>query len=77
MLLGMNKFFKPKIDKTAVDGTPPQAHAFFTFNLDPGAMVTQNVAWYPLHHAAYSGTKFEVATTNGLGGDAFTRIYII
>ena len=25
----------------------------------------------------YLGTKFEVATSNGLGGDAFTRKYII
>ena len=25
----------------------------------------------------YSGTKFEVATANGLGEDAFTRKYII
>ena len=26
---------------------------------------------------AYSGTKFEVATSNGLGGNAFTRKYSI
>ena len=41
---------------------------FFTFDLDPGVMVTQNVAQYPLHHVAYSDTKFEFATSNGLGG---------
>ena len=28
----------------------------------------------PLHHVPYSATKFEVATSNGLGGDNFTRI---
>ena len=28
---------------------------------------------YPLHHVTYSTTKFEVATSNGLGGDTFTR----
>ena len=38
--------------------------------------VTGNVAQYPLHHVTYSGTKFEVATSNNLGGDAFTRKYI-
>ena len=37
-----------------------------------GVKVTQNVAQYPLHHVAYSGTKFEVASC-GLGGDAFTK----
>ena len=26
-----------------------------------------------LYHVTYSGTKFEVATSNGLGGDTFTR----
>ena len=35
--------------------------------------VTRNVAQYPLHHVTYSPTKFEVATSNGLGGDTFTR----
>ena len=35
--------------------------------------VTQNVAQYPLHHVTYSGTKFEVATSNSLGGATFTR----
>ena len=46
---------------------------YFTFGLDLGAKVTQNVAQYPLHHVTYSPTKFEVATSNGLGGDTFTR----
>ena len=42
-----------------------------TLNL--GVKVTRNVAQYPLHHVTYSTTKFEVATSNGLGGDTFTR----
>ena len=44
-----------------------------TFDLDLGVKVTRNVAQYPLHHVTYSPTKFEVATSNGLGGDTFTR----
>ena len=47
------------------------------YNLDLGVKVTQNVAQYPLHHVTYSATKFEVATFNGLGGDAITSKYII
>ena len=39
--------------------------------------VTRNVAQYPLHHVTYSAIKFEVATSNRLGGDTFTRKYII
>ena len=35
--------------------------------------VTQNVAQYPRHHVTYSATKFEVSTSKGLGGDAFTK----
>ena len=35
--------------------------------------MAQNITQYPLHHVTYSGTKFEVATFNGLGKDAFTR----
>ena len=41
------------------------------------AKVTWNAAQYPLHHVTYARVKFEVATSNGLGGDAFTRKYII
>ena len=44
-----------------------------TFDLDLGVKVTQNVAQYLLHHVTYSTTKFKVATSNGLGGDTFTR----
>ena len=36
------------------------------FDID---LVTQ----YPLHHVTYSAKWFEVATSNGLGGDTFTR----
>ena len=43
------------------------------FDLDLGG----NVAQYPLHHVTYTATKFEVATSNGLGGDTFTKKYII
>ena len=39
------------------------------FDLDLGVKVTQNVAQYPLHHVTYSATKFEVATSNCLGGE--------
>ena len=42
-----------------------------------GVKVTQNVAQYPLHHVTYAHAKFEVAMSNGLGGNAFTRKFII
>ena len=38
-----------------------------------GVKVIGNVAQYPLHQVTYAATKFEVATSNGLGGDTFTR----
>ena len=46
-----------------------------TFNICLLALtkVTRNVAKYPLHHVTYSATKLEVATSNRLGGDTFTR----
>ena len=50
---------------------------YLTFDLDLGVKVTQNVAQYPLHHVTYPATKFEVARCNCLGGDTFTRKYII
>ena len=43
------------------------------FDLDLGVKVTQNVTQYPLHHVIYAPTKFEVATSNGLGEDTITR----
>ena len=45
------------------------------FDLD--LVVTRNVAQYPLHHVTYSATKIEVAKSNRLGGDTFTRKYIL
>ena len=55
---------------------PDHTHLLFlTFDL--GVKATQNVAQYPLHHVNYSDTKFEVATSNNVGGDIFTRKYII
>ena len=47
------------------------------FDIDLGVKVTQDVAQYPLHHVTYSDTKFEVATSNSLGGNAFTSKYTI
>ena len=38
--------------------------SFFTFELDLGDMVTQNVAKYPPHHVTHGPGKFEVATSN-------------
>ena len=46
---------------------------YLTFDLDLGVKVTQNVTQYPLHHMIYPPTKFEVATSNGLGEDTITR----
>ena len=56
-----------------------QENTLFNLN-DPmvkGVNGTHNVAQYPLHHVTYSATKIEVAMYNGLGGDTFTRKYII
>ena len=36
-------------------------------------LTPRNVPQYPLHHVTYAPAKFEVASPNGLGGDAFTR----
>ena len=44
---------------------------YLTFDL--GVKVTRNVTQYPLHHVIYAPTKFEVATSNGLGEDTITR----
>ena len=50
---------------------------YLTFNLDLGVKVTQKVAQYPLHHVTYPATKFKIASSYSLGGDTFTRKYII
>ena len=47
------------------------------YRIDLWAKVSQDVIQYPLHHATYADTKFEVATSNELGGDEFSRKYII
>ena len=47
------------------------------YDLDLGVNVTQNVAQYPPHHVTYAPAKFEVAMSNGLGEDAFTRKYFV
>ena len=47
------------------------------YDLDLVAKVTQNVVQYPPNHMTYSPAKFEVATSNSLGKDGFTRKYII
>ena len=52
-------------------------HENTLFDLDLWVKVTQDVAQYPLHHVTNSDTKFEVAMSNGLGGDAITSRYII
>ena len=47
------------------------------FDLDLSVKVTRNVAQCPLHHVTYAPTEFEVTTSKGLGGDAFTRKFNI
>ena len=46
---------------------------YLTFDLDLEVKVTRNVTQYPLHVVIYASTKFEVATSNGLGEDTITR----
>ena len=47
---------------------------YCTFNLDLRLRTNmKNIAQYPLHHMTYAPAKFEVAMSNGLGGDAFAR----
>ena len=43
------------------------------YAIDLGVKDRQNVAQYPPHHVTYAPAKFEVAMSNGLGEDAFTR----
>ena len=47
------------------------------FDLDLWVKLTRNVAQFPLHHVTYASTEFEVTTSKGLGGDAFTRNFNI
>ena len=43
------------------------------FDISLVAKVTQNVTMYPLHQVTYTPVKFEVATSNRLGGDKIAR----
>ena len=52
-------------------------HKNMLFDLGLDVKLTQDVAQYTLHHVTYSDTNFEVAMSNGLGGDVFTSKYII
>ena len=52
-----------------------QEFQYLTFDL--GVKVTQNVAQYPLNYVTHPATKFEVARSNQLGGDTFTRKFNI
>ena len=63
--------------RAAVDGTPSQIPAFLPITFTLGVKVTQNVAQYLLHNVTYAPVKFEVDMSNGKGGDAFTRKFII
>ena len=47
------------------------------YDLDLVVKVTQNIVQYPPNHMTYAHAKFEVATSNSLGVDGFTRKYII
>ena len=44
-----------------------------TLTPTPRSIVTPNVARFHLHHVIYAPAKFAVATSHGLGEDAFTR----
>ena len=57
-------------------GTPSHIPTFIS-DLDLRVKVTQNIVQYPLHHVTYALATFEVAMSNGFGGNAFTRKYII
>ena len=50
---------------------------YLTFDLHLRVNVTLNVAWYPLHHVTYSAKKLQVAKSNELGGDIFTKIHFL
>ena len=47
------------------------------YDLDLGVKVTSDVAQYPPYHMTYAPAKFEVAMSNSLGEDTFTRKDII
>ena len=47
------------------------------FDLELGVKVIQNIAQCPQHYVTYVPGKFDVATPNSLGGDAFKSKYSI
>ena len=51
-----------------------QENTFFDIDI---WLRSHNIAQCPLHHVTYATAKFEGAMCSGLGGDAFTRKYII
>ena len=50
---------------------------YLTFGFDLAVKVTGAFGQYPYHHVTYAPAKFEVDLSNSLGGDIFTRKYII
>ena len=47
------------------------------YDLDLVVKVTQNVFQYPPNHMTYLPAKFQVATSNTIGEDGYTRMYNI
>ena len=43
------------------------------FDIELRVKVTENIAQYPLHHVTYAHIKYELNTSNGLGGDEFFK----
>ena len=52
-------------------------HEKTLFDLDLWVKVTQNASKYPLHYVTLSDTKYEVATSDGLGGNTFTKTHYL
>ena len=54
-----------------------QENILFDLEFDIGVKVTRNITKYHLDHVTYTPAKCKVATSYSLGGDAYTRKYII
>ena len=52
-----------------------QENTLYDLDLDLVLKVTQNVVQCPPNHMTYVPAKFEVATSNSLGEDGFTKLY--
>ena len=52
-------------------------HENTLYDLDLVVKVTQNVVQNPPNYMTYAPAKFDIATSNSLREDAFTRKYII